>query len=386
MTIADPPVSSPSRRWPRRELNEALRASHTQAMWCIEPRILPYEPAPRAWAWRWDWQTIAQLARDSAEVGPAREDGGHRVVGCANPGLRRGYGQAVCGATQTLWAGIEYLAPHESSRAHRHSPTAIRFAVLPGTIWTTVNGERCLMAAGDVIVTPAWAWHDTTNGSDDPALWLNVVDLPLQAYLDAQFVEDHPLTPRQSVLDTHASQRAWSTPGLAPQHLPSAVEAGWRGGPDGVVAGPRTAALRYPWPRTLEALELLRGDGHDPWDGVLLHYTDPLSGGAVSPTMGVAMQLLPAGFASLPHRHVHSAVYQVFEGSGFSVIDGVRMDWRQGDVFALPPWALHEHHAPHGDATLFSVTDRPAVSALGLERVAERRERQDVRSSFTGEG
>jgi gentisate 1,2-dioxygenase len=69
------------------------------------------------------------------------------------------------------------------------------------------------------------------------------------------------------------------------------------------------------------------------------------------------------------HRQTSSAVYHVFAGQGFSVIEGQRFDWRQGDFFAVPPWAWHEHtNAGDGEAVLFSIQDTPVFEALGLYR------------------
>lgn len=126
--------------------------------------------------------------------------------------------------------------------------------------------------------------------------------------------------------------------------------------------------LRYPWVATDAALDSLRAEP-DPHDDVVLRYTDPVTGGPVLPTLDAAIQLLRAGVRTTPHRHVHSVVYQAFRGRGETIVDGVRFAWERGDIFALPPWAVHEHHAPDGDALLFSITDAPVLTALGLERV-----------------
>jgi len=51
------------------------------------------------------------------------------------------------------------------------------------------------------------------------------------------------------------------------------------------------------------------------------------------------------------------------------VIEGQRFDWRQGDFFAVPPWAWHEHtNAGDGEVVLFSIQDTPVFEALGLYR------------------
>ncbi len=120
----------------------------------------------------------------------------------------------------------------------------------------------------------------------------------------------------------------------------------------------------------------------DPHDDVLLRYTNPDTGGPVLPTIDATIQLLRAGVRTPPHRHVHSVVYQVFRGRGETIIDGVRFAWERGDMFALPPWAVHEHHATDGDALLFSITDAPVLRALGLERVLGLDTPQEITGEF----
>lgn len=60
----------------------------------------------------------------------------------------------------------------------------------------------------------------------------------------------------------------------------------------------------------------------------------------------------------------------VFEGSGFSVLNGERFSWEPGDMFAVPPWTWHEHAnvASERDAILFSIQDTPVFQALRLYR------------------
>lgn len=60
-------------------------------------------------------------------------------------------------------------------------------------------------------------------------------------------------------------------------------------------------------------------------------------------------------------------MFVVYRGSGKSVIDGVKFEWGEGDVFVVPSWTCVEHRA---DVDLFSITDQPVVKALGLYREA----------------
>src|SRR6266508_4353541 len=85
--------------------------------------------------------------------------------------------------------------------------------------------------------------------------------------------------------------------------------------------------------------------------------------------MGCYIQMIRPGIHTHTHRQVNSAVYHVFEGKGFSIIDGQRFDWQRGDFFVVPPWAWYEHaNESLDEATLFSVQDTPVMKTLGLYR------------------
>jgi gentisate 1,2-dioxygenase len=86
--------------------------------------------------------------------------------------------------------------------------------------------------------------------------------------------------------------------------------------------------------------------------------------------MACTAQLLRPCVHTQAHRQASSSVYLVIQGQGWSVIDGKRYAWEQGDVFAVPSWACHEHvnASDTQAAALFAFTDRPVLQALGLYR------------------
>jgi gentisate 1,2-dioxygenase len=103
--------------------------------------------------------------------------------------------------------------------------------------------------------------------------------------------------------------------------------------------------------------------------------------------MACMVQMLRPGEYTRAHRHTGSAVYHVVKGDGFTVIDGQRFNWSKGDIFALPPWAMHEHanSSASADSVLFSIQDLPVLKALGLyyeEELKENGGHQEVKSTF----
>ena len=81
------------------------------------------------------------------------------------------------------------LLPGEVARAHRHTPTAIRFIIEGSGAYTAVDGERVYMEPGDLVLTPSWAWHDHGNETKDRVVWMDGLDIPLIASLEAMFFQ-----------------------------------------------------------------------------------------------------------------------------------------------------------------------------------------------------
>lgn len=53
-----------------------------------------------------------------------------------------------------------------------------------GGAYTTVNGEKCPMHRGDLILTPTGQWHEHGHDGTEPVVWLDVLDLPLIYYME----------------------------------------------------------------------------------------------------------------------------------------------------------------------------------------------------------
>ena len=83
--------------------------------------------------------------------------------------------------------GMQLLLPGEWAPAHRHTPNAVRMIVEGEGAYTTVDGEKCPMSRGDLILTPTGLWHEHGHDGDEPVIWLDVLDLPLVYYMEASY-------------------------------------------------------------------------------------------------------------------------------------------------------------------------------------------------------
>ena len=318
-------------------------------LWPVLSELLTSEPRVKAVPYIWRYRELRPRLLHAGSLVSA-EQAERRVLMLINPGLG-----GKIGATATLFAGLQLVLPGEIARCHRHTPAAFRFIVEGDGGYTAVEGEKTLMSKGDFVTTPAWTWHDHGNDSPHAMMWLDGLDLPLVAGLDATFFEPYEDDRQPLVSPMDDSQARWAA-NLRPS--------GW--GADR--GGPASPVLSYRWDACREALHALREQRGSDYDGVLMEYTNPCTGGPVLPTMGAYLQLLRNAEHTQAHRHVASTVYHVAEGAGFSMIAGACYDWEEGDTFAVPAWTWHEHAAVGSEAVLFSFSDRPALRALGLDR------------------
>ena len=316
-----------------------------------------YGPKPGGQPYLWPWSLVRGFLNQSREAVP-KSFTSRRSLLFNNPGLAKG-------TTATINMGVQLIKPGELAWAHRHSIGALRF-VIEGdrSLFTVVNGEKCAMEPNDLVLTPAWTWHDHHNPSAGEGIWLDVLDGPVVNALNQTFFETY---------------------GEEQQPLANSAGAGLTmlAAPENVLPPPgQGARMHFPW-REVEARlrEAVRGPG-SPYDGVVLEYSDPETGGPALPSLSCQAQMLRPGEKTRSHRHTSSAVYHVVRGHGRTIVGDTVLEWGPRDCFAIPNWAWHEHAnlSDTSDAVLFSVNDIPLLRFLGLYReepevsIARRRE------------
>jgi gentisate 1,2-dioxygenase len=101
-------------------------------------------------------------------------------------------------------------------------------------------------------------------------------------------------------------------------------------------------------------------------EAVQLAYVNPETGRPCLPTLGFSAQQLRAGQDFSPRKRSASSVIHVIEGPRRIEIDGVTLQWSEGDTLAIPTHAQVTHRATGKDAYLFHVDDAPMQRALGF--------------------
>ncbi len=327
-------------------LDRDLAAKNIGGYWLLGPENYSPYPATSVQPYLWKWSDIHAMLMRAGKV-VSLEHSERRTLRLLNPGLKdRRF------TSHTLQLSIQYVKPGEHARAHRHTMAALRFVIMGHGAFTTVNGQKCKMDEGDLILTPQLTWHDHSGGNDKPIIWLDGLDFPLVQSLHQLMFEtyDKPIQPIQC-----SSEQVGPLYGHARPTLPPTAE-----------------FFHYKWRETNQTLRTLleSGDGLDPFDGTLLEFRNSVTGGPTMPTVQCSLQLLQPGQKTEIHRHTSTVIYHAFRGAGSTLIGEKRFDWEQGDTFVLPVWYAHGHsnRSSSEEAILFSMSDSPVLKSLNLYR------------------
>ncbi|UAJ12596.1 gentisate 1,2-dioxygenase [Polymorphobacter megasporae] len=333
----------------RDDFYDRLTPEALAPLWKVLAALVTPRPRTRAIAAAWSFDRIEPLLMEAGELITAAE-AERRVLILENPSLP---GQSRI--TNTLYAGLQLILPGEVAPAHRHAQNALRFIMRGDGAFTALDGERAYMHKYDLILTPAWLWHDHGNETDAPMIWLDGLDIPLVQMLDASFAEhreDRGAWPTSRPAGDAALR--WGR-NLRPVHAER-------------VAGQGNPLFIYPfaeWRATLEVLR--RAEAPHAHDAHLMEFTNPVDGGSVMATMSAFARLVPAGFDTRPARSSDGMINVVVEGSGTLVIDGELFALAPGAIVVVPAWA-ERRFAAETDLVVFSYSDRATQQKLSLWR------------------
>jgi gentisate 1,2-dioxygenase len=298
----------------------------------------PPQPQP---AYLWSWEKIRPLIGAAIAVA-SPEAVERRVLQLVPPFAREQDEQQT---SKTLAANIQILLPGEKARAHRHSMNALRFVLEGSGAITIVDGKSCPMEEGDLILTPAWSWHEHVHHGAAPIVWLDSLDVPLHQYLGTGAFQAGPVA-------------------QVPETVPDAAFAVANVVPD--TRYPTTAAspvLRYPYAAAAAAVAVAppARDGSR-----RVRYINPLTGGTAMELMDCYLVQLDPGTTTIPFRTSANSVCCVVEGAGESRVGNDTIRWKARDIFTLPQGNRIAHASVGTTARLFQVSDRDIYARLGL--------------------
>ena len=275
------------------DYRDELKELNLVPLWPSLRGVLPPKvPTRQTKPTHWPYKTIKPLLLKAGELTPI-EKAERRVLVLANPG----HGLEKMQASAAMYLGMQLLMPGEWAPSHRHTPNAVRMIVEGEGAYTTVDGEKCPMSRGDLILTPTGLWHEHGHDGTEPVIWLDVLDLPLVYYMEASY---HINGERQTVVPGQADKQ-YARGGVVPSPV---FERSKKAYP----------MLRYAWTDAKVALEAMAADDAQ-LEAVQVTYVNPETGDDAENILGFyAMMLRPGQTLRLPARSP-AQVFHVIEGS-----------------------------------------------------------------------
>jgi len=328
------------------DYREALTQQNLVPLWPSLRAVLPPgKPQPKTRATFWSYQALKPLLLQAGELTPI-EKAERRVLVLANPG----HGLEKMQASAAMYLGMQLLLPGEWAPAHRHMPNAVRMIVEGEGAYTTVDGEKCPMSRGDLILTPTGLWHEHGHDGDKPVVWLDVLDLPLVYYMEASYHIDGE---RQAVKPGRGD-RAYARGGLLPTPLFQRQNKAY-------------PMLRYPWVEARAALEALAADEQE-LEAVQITYVNPETGDDAQNILGFyALMLRPGQTLKLPVRSP-AMVFHLIEGSVEVRIEDQAYTLAEADTCCAPGYSAVRlrNGSAKTPAFIFIADETPLHRKLGV--------------------
>jgi gentisate 1,2-dioxygenase len=322
-----------------------LEAANLHPLWDRFRTLTPIRPQAKDPPLIWRWRDIEPFSERAVSEVPI-DDVERRALILVNPS----FGGATV-TTSNLIAAFTVLDPGDRARPHRHTFAAVRFATRADGAATIVNGRRCEMHEGDLILTPPMCWHGHINESHHRIIWFDAANIPLIRDLDANFFEPGDAASNEFWQADQGDESLWTEAGMV--------------GADLAPAPAHSPKYRYPGAATRRLLAALPAG---PDGARTVRYTNPATGGAVMPALDCYAVRLEHGKPTRPKRTTCNMICLVVAGAGRSIVGEHTFEWSQHDVFSIPHWNWASHEARDGDADLFIVSDRVAFERLGLLR------------------
>jgi gentisate 1,2-dioxygenase len=281
-------------------------AKKTPQMWPVpKPRFVPA-------VWRYA-DARAALDRACAFVSPEQAERRNLIM--VNP-----IADNIYPTCRNLVAAYQLVLPGETARSHRHSPNALRLILDAGSqTFTIVNGVQVEVAPGDVVLTPSWHWHGHSNFGDEPAFWIDFLDVPLVQNLECMYFEDHPL--RNEPIVGHEPDSA------------------------------------------------LRNKGEDLERSMRANGTVDIAPGDLK-TIGLQAIGLKRGEAPAHGKRIDNNIYAITAGEVRMTVENLgTADLVRGDVIVIPCWHTFTIEGRADWSSLIRVSDEPVMKALGFREV-----------------
>ncbi|WP_144636648.1 AraC family ligand binding domain-containing protein [Bordetella genomosp. 13] len=264
---------------------------------------------------------------------------------------------------------IGVLLPGERTVARKSNANLLEIGIR-GHGRVTVDGSFDT-ALNDVWTIPSMRGHIHENTGSEPWVRLSYSNAPLLELLGVLYEEEGVAVlddrrPEDGLSERQKRQYAWeNSPDLELTDAGARLR-GYEYLTDiPVVPNP---ALHWPWKKVWPHLAQEPDDGRRRiW---LLYHpaTERRNGttGSYFATIGGCPAGTPVYTGRHGHRHTSASINYHISGHGYSMVDGVRVDWKAGDLLlSAPGWSEHAHYHGEDGWRVLTVQDHPLHIAMG---------------------
>jgi len=116
-------------------------------------------------------------------------------------------------------------------------------------------------------------------------------------------------------------------------------------------------------PRVRKARDIKFVDGPQAYSR---HYIEPKDG--ITQTFHMHLEEYGPGGKSQKHGHVNEAAFYILDGAGYEIHDGVRYDWKAGDVAIVHNNCVHQHFnaSPDKPARALVIKTKPMFLFMNM--------------------
>ena len=301
----------------------------------------------------------ADVARAVATLGEGSPGAdGRREILAAHPQSKA----PALGLAPAIAVSFGILLPGERTRLRRRNASSFSLG-LGGQAMVHVRERELSVGLRDGWNTPGMQPEQLENHGDVPFTYVTYSNAPLLQRLDALHEELDPPAPRPEE-KREGAPRAERAKDVAGQAI--AI------GDDGAMILPYehlvdpdfvdSRSLLWRWQDVRPHLGHVRSLKQGYTGRPLWCLYNPATGSRNGTTSSffATIASVPPNLVGPAHRHVSSAINFILEGSGFSIVDGVRLEWAAGDIMlSAPGWSPHGHGVGPDGALILTVQDHP---------------------------
>ncbi len=318
---------------------------------------------PESWKPAQEWWPVT-ITRERFEeeierlASMPRPANGRRQVQFVHPSAN----PATPGLNPGVRVTLDVLLPGEETAPVRHNSTQVNFCIR-GQGMTIVGGKQIRFGQYDVWNHPSYLPYRHVNDSKELQARLTYSNAPLLEMLRVHLVDENP--PMVADVALVHEKVAEDKRRASPFGTFEIDGDGARLMPYEILISPpamESKAHHWPWQVVKENLDKLTALGKDYIGRRLYLLYNPLTGrsNGTTPNFFATMTVRPPKIIDRPHRHVSSAINYYFSGSGYSVVDGQRYEWKAGDLMvSAPGWAVHNHASYDEPVYELTIQDQP---------------------------